>query len=84
MGAVSTFRGARISKRLVVLAAMIAAFALGGTSGYAVKALSLPATPAVQQTATHSAAAQDADGNGPQSDLTRVLPGEVPSAKGQP
>jgi hypothetical protein len=70
MEAISTSRRAGISRRLVVLAAIIAAFALGGTSGYAVKALSLPATPSVQP----SAAAEVVDG--PQSDLTRVLPGE--------
>jgi hypothetical protein len=70
MEAVLTFRGAGISRRLVVLVAMIAAFALGGTSGYLAKAGSLQTTHSVQQ----SAGAHVADG--PQADLTRVLPGE--------
>ena len=73
MGAVSTFRGPPASKKVAVLVSMLAAFTLGGGSGYLVKTMSLPAIDAMRQ----SVASQVADR--PQSDLTRVLPGEVPA-----
>jgi hypothetical protein len=64
----------RFSTTIAVVFALLAAFALGGGSGYLVKALSLPAAQSVQQIAPSQVA------NGPDSDLTRVLPGEPPAA----
>jgi hypothetical protein len=75
MEAVSTFRSG-VSRKVVVAVAIVATFTLGGGSGYLVKTLSLPtAHPAPQ-----SSASQVVDG--PQSDLTRVLPGERPRSGG--
>ncbi len=76
MEAVSTIRNG-VSSKVVVAVAIVATFTLGGGSGYLVKTLSLPAT----HIAPQSSASQVVDG--PQSDLTRVLPGELPAGAGQ-
>ena len=51
MEALSALRGARISRALAIVVALLAVFALGGGSGYLVKALSLPGAQPVEQSA---------------------------------
>ena len=51
MEALLALRSARISRAFASVVALLAVFALGGGSGYLVKALSLPAAQPVEQSA---------------------------------